>query len=228
MTALPWPDGWPRTKPGARKAGGFSAKGPRNDYGYTPMRRITVAQAIQRVQDEVRRFGGSGLRVDTGLRTRLDGLPYSGQAAPEDPGCVVSFRLPGGKPVVFPCDRYTEVAQNLAAVAATLEAKRAIERHGVSTLEREFEGYAALPSGDAAADAAASVARPIRVDPWPQGRPDPRRILQVAPDAPLAVCEAAYKAQALALHPDRPGGDAVAMERANWAIQQIRNPPREA
>ena len=43
-------------------------------------------------------------------------------------------------------DRYTRVADNLAAIAATLEAMRAIERHGGGTiLERAFLGFAALP-----------------------------------------------------------------------------------
>src|SRR3954467_15855639 len=43
-------------------------------------------------------------------------------------------------------DRYTRVADNLAAIAATLEAMRAIERHGGGAiLERAFLGFAALP-----------------------------------------------------------------------------------
>jgi hypothetical protein len=43
-------------------------------------------------------------------------------------------------------DQYWRVADNLAAIAATLEAMRAIERHGGATiLERAFLGFAALP-----------------------------------------------------------------------------------
>ena len=44
-------------------------------------------------------------------------------------------------------DRYDRVADNLAAIAATLEAMRAIERHGgAEILNRAFAGFAALPS----------------------------------------------------------------------------------
>jgi hypothetical protein len=44
-------------------------------------------------------------------------------------------------------DQYTQVADNLAAIAATLEAMRAIERHGgAMILERAFLGFTALPS----------------------------------------------------------------------------------
>ena len=44
-------------------------------------------------------------------------------------------------------DRYDEVQDNLAAVAATLEAMRSIERHGgAAILDRAFTGFAALPA----------------------------------------------------------------------------------
>jgi hypothetical protein len=43
-------------------------------------------------------------------------------------------------------DRYDRMADNLAAVAATLDAMRAIERHGgAQILDRAFTGFAALP-----------------------------------------------------------------------------------
>lgn len=46
-------------------------------------------------------------------------------------------------------DQYTRVADNLAAIAATLYAMRAIERHGgAEILERAFTGFTALPAPD--------------------------------------------------------------------------------
>jgi hypothetical protein len=43
-------------------------------------------------------------------------------------------------------DRYGRVADNMAAIAATIEAMRAIERHGsAEILERAFLGFQALP-----------------------------------------------------------------------------------
>ena len=44
-------------------------------------------------------------------------------------------------------DQYHKVEDNLAAIAATLEAMRAIERHGgAQILDRAFTGFTALPA----------------------------------------------------------------------------------
>jgi len=224
---LQWPEGWPRTPPHKRERGRFN--GGKREGGGWGTRDLTVAAAISRVQEEVRLFDGSGLRIETDMPTRNDGLPISKAAMPDDPGVVVSFRLPGGRPVVFPCDRYTHVAQNLAAVAATLDAKRAIERHGVSTLDREFEGYLYLPSGDPATDLAAQqdrLATPtLRRVVALATQQAPHEILGVAPDAPPAVIEAAWRALAKDAHPDR-GGSNEAMHRITTARDALlKRPP---
>lgn len=210
--ALTWPEGWPRTAEPQRRNGAFHSTGTTTwGRGKTA---LSISQALQRVQAEVGRMGGTGLRIDTDLRVRKDGLPYSDQRQPDDPGAVVSFRLPGDKPVVLPCDRYTKVEQNLAAIAATLEAKRAIERHGVSTLAREFEGYLLLGDGSG-------------TTPGPQGGVaitlplQPHEVLGVHPEAPVEVAEAAYRALAKKHHPDR-GGDPEQMSSLNDAISRIR------
>jgi cytochrome c5 len=47
---------------------------------------------------------------------------------------------------VIACDSYSTVRANMRAVGATVEALRAIQRHGAtSLLERAFTGFAALP-----------------------------------------------------------------------------------
>ena len=82
--------------------------------------------------------------VSTNLQTRLDGLPRSNQARPGDPGVCVYWK-PAKSPMrCMAVDRYDEVQDNLAAVAATLEAMRSIERHGgAAILDRAFTGFAA-------------------------------------------------------------------------------------
>lgn len=189
-----WPEGWPRTEPHKRQRGEFGKQVQRYAQDGTPTYKAKAGlpwtDAVKRVQDEVRRMRGAGLTITT-------------QPGDSDPGVVVAFRLPGDKPVVFPCDRYTVKGQNLAAIAATLEAKRAIERHGVSTLEREFAGYAALP---------ASIILPTRTPP--------HVVLGVQEDAPREVIDAAYKARVLKTHPDR-GGDAQAFQEVQDAYRSM-------
>jgi hypothetical protein len=201
-----WPAGWPRTAPVKRLRGDFgksqTTRHGEGENSWTTTRKVGLqwTDAVRRVNDEIRRMGGTFPRIDTDANNDAE------------PGVVLSFRL-GNRPVVFPCDRYKSKAQNLAAIAATLEAKRAIERHGVSTLEREFEGYLALGAGDGTTYGVqpAAVALPQK----------PHEVLGVAPDAPLEVCEAAWRALCKTAHPDRGGSDAQ-MHRLNDAIAQIR------
>jgi hypothetical protein len=61
-----------------------------------------------------------------------------------DPAVAVYFRLHNADRVLA-CDAWTRVADNLAAVAAHVEAIRAIERYRVGTVDQAFAGYAALP-----------------------------------------------------------------------------------
>jgi hypothetical protein len=140
---LSWPTGWRRTPVGTRQHGRFGIKRA-GDY----RRPITVEVARVRVLTELSRLGvahGDAL-LSTNLRVRLDGSPYS-DAKPEggDPGVAVYFRL-DGKDRVLACDRWTTVADNLAAVAAHIEAIRAVDRYGVGTLDQAFAGYVGLPA----------------------------------------------------------------------------------
>lgn len=110
---------------------------------------MTINVATTRLRGELRRFGvrEANIIISTNLRLRLDGLPYSDQRAPQDPGAAVYWTDPFNKqPRCMAIDRYTKVEQNIAALAATIEAMRAIERHGGAiVLERAFTGFAALP-----------------------------------------------------------------------------------
>lgn len=63
------------------------------------------------------------------MRTRLDGLPRSGEPEPKDPGATVYWRS-RGRDQVIAIDQYDRVADNLAAIAGTLDALRAIKRWG--------------------------------------------------------------------------------------------------
>lgn len=56
-------------------------------------------------------------------------------------------KIPKAARSAWPLTRYDRVADNIAAIAATLDAMRAIERHGgAEILERTFLGFAQLPA----------------------------------------------------------------------------------
>jgi len=55
----------------------------------------------------------------------------------------------------------------------------------------------------------------------PQPRIDPYSILHLLPSAPPHVIRAVYKALATVNHPDKKGGDVVAMQQINRAYDQL-------
>ena len=64
-----------------------------------------------------------------------------------------------GRQLCIPCDRYLTVADNLRAVALSIEAIRGLERWGgMSMMDRAFTGFAQLP----AANVPAKPRRPWR------------------------------------------------------------------
>lgn len=155
---LCWPVGWKRTSPFGRENGRFSRKesvyrppavAGGSGYRYTQTKNLTVSDGVGRILESLERMWISrdDVIISTNVRTRLDGLPRSGEREPDDPGAAVYWRKGSkGQMRCMAIDRYATVADNLAAIAATLEAMRAIERHGgAEILNRTFTGFAALP-----------------------------------------------------------------------------------
>ena len=68
-------------------------------------------------------LGAQRIVISTNAELRQDGFPYSNRRAPEDVGVAVYFTLEG-RPYVLPCDKWERVADNLAAIAKHVEAKR--------------------------------------------------------------------------------------------------------
>jgi hypothetical protein len=92
-------------------------------------------------------MGGTNVVVSTNLPLFRDGYPIASGMEPKDPGVAVYFRLKG-KSMVFACDRYFYVYENIQAIARTIEALRGIERWGASDMmERAFSGFNALTDG---------------------------------------------------------------------------------
>lgn len=192
---LSWPASWKRTPPTARVHSQFrNAK-----RSWTQGQQLTVAEGLARLQAQLDRLGvkDGDVVVSTNLVTRLDGFPRSGQAEPSDPGVALYFRLKG-QDRCLACDRYRRVACNMAAIAAHIEALRAIERYGVGTLDQAFAGYTALPSPVADAIAWWDV---LRID---------------RASATADAVQQAYRSLARQYHPDA-GGSTELMTKITLA-----------
>ncbi len=189
---LAWPAGWKRTAD--RKHAQFTVGGS----GAAGRQRIEIHHGVQRVFDELDRLGvkEEKIIVSTNVRPTLGARQSATQVS--DPGVAVYWTDKSGRERCMAVDRYIRVADNLAAIAATLEAMRAIERHGGGEiLDRAFTGFTALPPAET---------------PW--------TLLGVGRNATVDEIRAAHRKLVQANHPDR-GGDPHHMARINAARDQL-------
>ncbi|MBX6381462.1 MAG: J domain-containing protein [Microbispora sp.] len=200
---LQWPVGWRRTEEWRRERAKFG-KTERHFFSsgtgsYMRKRDLSVADGVQRVLEELGRMGVTrdDVVIITNIPTRLDGLPRSDRTA-VDPGVAVYWRK-GKDTRCMAIDRYDRVQDNLAAIAATIEAMRAIERHGGATiLDRAFQGFTALPAPES----------------WWQ-------VLGLSsPNVTREQIEQAHRSLIMKHHPDRGGGDTELAARINRARDQ--------
>jgi hypothetical protein len=147
---LCWPANWKRTRNRTRAAfHKTEARGGTLDSSLRYKSRLSLHDAIKRIAGELARMGvkEEDCIVSTDIPLSLTGIPRGDRGEPADPGVAI-YWLNKGKQQCMAIDRYDRVADNLAAIAATLEALRAIERHGGgSILERAFLGFLSLPVG---------------------------------------------------------------------------------
>lgn len=200
---LAWPAHRPRKPAYARKVGKFSADG----------RPVTMAVAVDRLDGELSRLGALYPVLSTNVELRLDGRPRSGQGNPTDPGACVYFSLKG-KPFALACDTYSDVAQNVAALAAHLDNTRAIERHGVASAAETLEAFSALPPPSGASTPATRGWREVLGfhAGFPAG---------YDPTDALSLIGVRYRERAPKAHPDN-GGSEAAMAELNAARDAAR------
>lgn len=197
---LQWPVGWKRIKSDDRKEGNF--KQGRD--------RISVSAATRRILHELELMDISGddLVISTNIELRLDGLPRNDRSV-VDPGVCIYWK-DGEQSRCMAVDAYTKVEQNLAAVAAVLDAMRAIERHGGAVIiDRAFKGFTALPENT-------------------QTSADWRGVLGFKEGTIITAEDAKLNFRALSKkhHPDMQGGDAgtfAVLKRAyEMALQELK------
>lgn len=207
---LAWPLGYERTPKAARKRANFGTTKQSFGSSYSQKRPLTIAEGVERLMRSIRGFTKTGQtwRIDPNcvvissmLKVRMDGLPMSGQAEPDDTGVAVYFEF-DGKLTVMCCDKWDRAADNLGSIAATLDAMRALERYGVSQSERAFTGFMALPApGEVKARTC-----------W--------EVLGIASTQSKKAIDSAWRERSKVCHPDVPGGSHDAMSELNTARDQ--------
>jgi len=173
-----------------------------------PMRKakfgVTYSRCLAHLERELKHLGAKQVTFQAGYRqVKNDGWPYA-STRPEHPACTLQFLDRKGTQLTFKASAYSTFESNLRAITLTLEALRAVDRHGVVEGE-QYAGFAQLPAPGAvnvmnkksAARILASMAG------WNED--------QVLQDIPGAYRAAAYNA-----HPDR-GGTHDVMAAVNEA-----------
>lgn len=185
---LQWPPGWPRAKYQSRHG--------------------SMVRSFTRSRDgiisELELLGAKNPIINTNLETRLDGLPYAKQRAPEDVGVAVYFTL-NGEQQCIPCDKWDNIEQNLRAIEMTINALRGIERWGAKEMvNAAFRGFKALPSS--------TIVTPYQSRLWYE-------VLEVSPNASPEVIKAAYRQIVLKNHPDH-GGNVASFHEVQKAYKE--------
>lgn len=180
---LRWPEGWPRTPAHKRQRSRFD---------------VTMDKARQELQWAIERAGGRYSLLCANLPLRRDRKLSTPRSEPEDTGVAVYFEK-RGKQMVFACDKWDRVRDNIRAIEKTIEALRGIERWGASEMmERAFSAFEALPA-------------PGQRPPW-------WIVLGVEKTATSEEIERAYRTKARERHPDMGGSNTLMAE-----LNQARN-----
>ena len=164
-------------------------------------RRLNFGQALTRLRTQIgamtkhgQAWRTTGMMLSTNYELIKDrSRPKAQQGVPYHPGAAFRFDM-DGEHYHLACDRWDRVSDNIAAIAAHIEALRGQERWGVSDMKQAFAGnLAALPPPEQ----------------WFQ-------VLGVSATAGRSEINAAYRKLAASAHPDRGGSD-TEMARLNSA-----------
>jgi hypothetical protein len=176
-----WPTGWPRTASPRRRYRNF----------FQNYKSISLEGAIEKLARELRLLGARNVALS---RNEVDVV--------RDPGVAIYFAL-ARRQMVMACDRYVAQADNCRSLGLAISAMRQLERHGGGAMmNRAFDGFAALPSPDAAPRAWREVL----------GSSDDMRI-------DTETIDHCYRVRAKRAHPDA-GGSHEAMAELNAAREQ--------
>lgn len=157
---------------------------PQNDKPQRARFKTTRKKAEDGLAMELRNLGAINFVISTNLRVKLNKRPHGRQGRVDDPAVAVYFDL-NGRSMVFACDAWDTLEDNLQALRLTIGALRGIERWcAQDMMQRAFSGFIALPAPKQ----------------W-------REILGVGQDASWGDVKTAYRLLARKHHPDVSGND---------------------
>jgi len=157
----------------------------------------SFAAARDRIVKELRLMGAKDVIISTNVPLRQDGLPYANFKAIQDTGVAVYFTY-DKEQMVFCCDKWNKVEDNLQAICKTINSFRMMPEWGVSDmLKRAFTGFKTLPEQV--------------TETW-------FTILGVSKNATEQEIKEAYRTKAKIHHPDK-GGDAKEFHKINEAYK---------
>jgi|GEM_PF-1237946 len=181
---------------------------PRSQHKEPVRSQVSLARATDDLLYELQLLDATDIVISCNVEPlkQFPGYPERYET-PLDPGVAVSFNL-NAVPYTITCDAFESVQGNMRDIGQLLREKRMLSQlHRCTSPDREFAGYrmATVP-----------VAASPRRKPW-------WKVLYVAPDAPLAVVEAAYKSLARLVHSDLTHNlTDDAMAELNRAIAEAR------
>lgn len=161
---------------------------------------LSISDGAKRLQYQLELFGARDVVISTNVKVNLTGLPSGNGANPADPGVAIYFRL-HNQPHCLACDKFTRVADNLAAVAKHIDAVRTQLRMGTIEENQVFSNVRLL------------VAVGVQKQWW--------EILGVAKTAGMDEIIKAHEKKIRETHPDRAAILGVSVERLSNMAAEI-------
>lgn len=118
----------------------------RSTYKRVGPYRVSMAKARDDLYRELELFGATKALISSNARLRLDGKLAAQQGPVSDAGVAIYFTKDHEKYVIA-CDKWMHLQDNIRAVGLTIQAMRAIERHGTAGMVADaLVGFKAIPA----------------------------------------------------------------------------------
>lgn len=111
--------------------------------------RASLGETMDKLDAELRRIRATDVVVEIDVSDRdlkATGEPMARASVRRTPGVVLHYKDKEGRAVTMPADRYRTWQANVRALALTLEALRAVDRHGATSSGEQYRGWTALPA----------------------------------------------------------------------------------